>query len=54
VFECGTREDLDDLTRVICRRYGRGEGVTVNAVALATLNKRILERRAMLDRSDPR
>lgn len=47
-FECSTREELDDLTRRIWHRYGRGPGVTVNAAALERLKVRILERREML------
>ena len=48
VFECETREQLDDLTRRIWHRYGRGAGATVNAEALERLKARILERREML------
>jgi hypothetical protein len=48
VFECDTREQLDDLTRRIWHRYGRGAAATVNAAALERLKARILERRAML------
>lgn len=48
-FECTTREQLDDLTRRIWHRYGRGAGATVNAAALERLKARILERREMLD-----
>ena len=47
-FECNTREQLDDLTRRIWHRYGRGAGATLNAAALERLKARILERRAML------
>ena len=47
-FECGTREELDDLTRRVWHRYGRGAGATVNAAALDRLKARILERREML------
>ena len=48
-FECNTREQLDDLTRRIWHRYGRGAGATLNAAALERLKARILERRAMLE-----
>jgi hypothetical protein len=54
VFECGTRKQLDDLTREIWRRYGRGASAAANQDALADLKARILERRVMLDRNDPR
>ena len=54
VFECGTRRELNDLTREIWRRYARGDGETVNAAALANLKARILERRVMLEQSNPR
>ena len=51
ITDASTREQLTSLEEEIWRKFGRGEGATVNALALASLRARILERRATLDAS---
>jgi hypothetical protein len=50
VFRCGTRRELDALTRNIWREHGKN---AANDAALAQLKTVILARRAAVDRGPP-
>jgi len=50
IYSCGTRKQLDAVTRRLWKYFDNG----LNDDALLELKKRIIERREMLDRNDPR
>lgn len=50
IYSVGTRTELDALTRRLWKRFDNG----LNDAELLELKKRIIERREMLDRNDPR
>ena len=50
IFWTGTRKDLDALTRRLWKMYNNG----LNDAELEELKQRILERREMVARNDPR
>ena len=50
IYACGTRKQLDVVTRRLWKYFDNG----LNDAELLELKKRIIERREMLDRNDPR
>jgi hypothetical protein len=50
IYSCGTRKELDAVTRRLWKHFDNG----LNDAELLELKKRIIERREMLDRNDPR
>jgi hypothetical protein len=50
IYSVGTRKELDAVTRRLWRYFDNG----LNDAELLELKKRIVERREMLDRNDPR
>ena len=50
IYSVGTRKELDVVTRRLWKYFDNG----LNDAELLELKKRIIERREMLDRNDPR